>query len=76
MHPRHCDIFKARDGQYYARLETLPYSEQFDFYGPFAVAGDALSYLQQAHAIGAAFYLDETGRRPVPAAAQPAGTAA
>lgn len=74
MHSRHCEIFKARDARYYVRLETAAHSEQFDFYGPFEAAGLALDYLQQAHGIGDEFYLDESGRRSVPVAIQPAGT--
>ena len=66
---RHCDIYRARDGQYYARLETAPYSESFEHLGPFPAAPAALSWLQEQRAIGPDFFLDESGRRSVPLAA-------
>lgn len=69
LYNRHCDIYKARDGQYYCRLETAAHSEQFEVYGPFGTAASALLYLQRDHSIQDEFYLDETGRRPEPAAA-------
>lgn len=57
-------------------METAPHSELFDFYGPFDAARPALNYLQQAHGVRDEFYLDESGRRSVPTAIQPAGTGA
>jgi hypothetical protein len=69
LYSRHCDIFKARDGQYYCRLETAAHSEEFEVYGPFGTAASALGYLQREHGIQDKFYLDETGRRPEPATA-------
>ena len=73
VYSRHCDIFRARDNFYYARLESAPLSEEFNCYGPFSTADLALGYLQQTHHIDSNFYLDDTGRRPVPAVVQPAG---
>ena len=65
-YPRHCEIYKARDGQYYIRLEKAERSETFEFYGPFQASKLALEYLQHSHSVGIDFYLDESGRRSVP----------
>lgn len=74
MHSQHCDIFKTWDARYYVRLKIAPHSEHFDFYGPCKAGRLALDSPQQAHGVGDEFYLDESGRRSVPMAMQPADT--
>ncbi|MDO7848705.1 hypothetical protein Q5H92_20230 [Hymenobacter sp. M29] len=68
---RHCDIYRAKDAQYYARLETAIGSEVLLNYGPFETAATALAWLQTNHAIGDNFFLDDSGRRSVPTDLQP-----
>lgn len=65
---RHCDIYRAKDGRYYARLETAIGSESFQSFGHFDTAEAALHWLQANHGIGSHFFLDESGRRSVPTA--------
>lgn len=63
---RHCHIFKARDEHYYTRIESAPGSEQFDYYGPFETKQATLNYISKVQDVKGEFYLDDSGRWPVP----------
>ena len=68
---RYCSIEKVQDGSWYLVLGNEEYADRSDSttYGPFRSESAANEYLDDNFSNPGGFWVDDSGRRPVPSRA-------